>query len=191
MKKRGRKFKWDKILTKKFLLYQYLKKSIRDIANEKGCCDWTVRFYLIKYKIKIRTKSEAAKNKPKTTKKTRQKMRDNHADVLGENNPRFKGRVKDKHDYVLVYSSDHPYKNNRNQVREHRLVVEAQIGRYLDPKWRVHHINRVRDDNRPENLMCFSSISAHNRFHKNPNNVKDNEIIFDGRKLKKEVRDEM
>ena len=62
-------------------------------------------------------------------------------------------------------------------------MVEKYLGRYLDSKWIVHHINNIRDDNRIENLMCFISISAHRRFHGNPNNVKPEEIIFDGRKL--------
>lgn len=31
--------------------------------------------------------------------------------------------------------------------------------------------------------MCFSSNSAHKRWHKDPKNVKPEEIIFDGRKL--------
>ena len=50
------------------------------------------------------------------------------------------------------------------------------------PKERVHHLNKIRDDNRPENLMAFINESIHDRFEKG-GVINSVENIFDGRKL--------
>ena len=66
-----------------------------------------------------------------------------------------KGRVKSPLNYNKYYSR-----------LEHRVVMESMIGRPLLQEEVVHHINHNRRDNRPENLMLFSSRSEHQAFHK-------------------------
>jgi hypothetical protein len=49
-------------------------------------------------------------------------------------------------------SPGHPRSGQGNYVFEHILVAEELLGRCLVDGETVHHRNRVRDDNRPENL---------------------------------------
>lgn len=51
-------------------------------------------------------------------------------------------------------------------VHEHRLVAEKKIGRKLKPGEVVHHIDRNKRNNAPDNLMIFSSQAEHAAWHK-------------------------
>lgn len=51
--------------------------------------------------------------------------------------------------------------NTRRIIMEHRWVMEQVIGRPLRRVEVVHHINGVRDDNRPANLRLYATHSEH------------------------------
>lgn len=57
--------------------------------------------------------------------------------------------------YVKVWEPSRPPR--RRWVLEHRLVMERILGRSLRPEEHVHHLNRDRSDNSPENLQLVGS----------------------------------
>lgn len=87
----------------------------------------------------------------------------------GPEHPDWKGgRSTDADGYILIYTPEHPHARKRGAsppayVAEHRLVMEAKLGRYLLPTEVVHHLNGVNDDNRVENLEVFASNADHLR----------------------------
>jgi len=90
---------------------------------------------------------------------------------LGEKSPNWKGGRKiSERGYILIYIRNHPYATKGGKstmyIKEHRLVMENHIGRYLRPEEVVHHINGNKQDNRIQNLMLFSNHSKHMIFCK-------------------------
>lgn len=65
----------------------------------------------------------------------------------------------DRYGYIQVWEPEHP-RAMHGWYYEHRLVVEAGLGRYLTSAETVDHINQIKDDNRPENLQVLTQ-SAH------------------------------
>lgn len=67
--------------------------------------------------------------------------------------------------YIYLLLPDHPNANSDNYYAEHRYIMEKHIGRVLRKDEVVHHKNRVRNDNRIENLELLSSNIAHREAH--------------------------
>lgn len=74
---------------------------------------------------------------------------------------RGKGVYKTTDNYVKVRALNHPFADSAGNVMQHRLVVEAALGRYLQPEETVHHKNGIKNDNRLENLELLESRYAH------------------------------
>lgn len=66
------------------------------------------------------------------------------------------GRRIEKRGYVMIWlTPNDPFyamANKAHYIREHRLVMAKHLGRSLSPLEIIHHINRIKGDNRLENL---------------------------------------
>ena len=78
-------------------------------------------------------------------------------DRKGKKHPSWKGgRNVIRNGYIEIYMPNHPAARGGKYVREHRLVMEKHLGRYLLPSEQVHHKNGIKDDNRLENLELMT-----------------------------------
>lgn len=76
--------------------------------------------------------------------------------------------------HVLVMRPDHPRASRRTgTVAEHLVVAEAKYGREIKHPEIVHHINCVKSDNRPGNLVICRDATQHFRAHGSLNRCVD------------------
>jgi hypothetical protein len=101
----------------------------------------------------------------KHTEEAKKKISESSKRFHGENHPAWKGgRIKASDGYIYIWSPQHPNKTKMGYVCEHRLIMEQKLGRYLLLTEIVHHINRIKDDNRIENLV-LTTKKEHTEFY--------------------------
>ena len=97
-----------------------------------------ISYHTVRHHLKSRTFSEAQLNR-----------------YQRKPNPRIIGRILSSNGYILIYKPDYYKPMNGVYVYEHRLVWEEYHQKRLPKNWIVHHLNGIKDDNRPENLLAM------------------------------------
>jgi uncharacterized protein (DUF1330 family) len=85
---------------------------------------------------------------------------------FGKDNPAWKGGRYLSKGYWHVRVQGHPQCSKNGYVREHRLVMEKHLGRYLQPEEHVHHIDFDKTNNAIENLLLIFN-KEHMNLHNN------------------------
>lgn len=160
-------------------LYVEEQKTIKEVASELGVAVGSVYNYLRKYDIATRNYSESKKvlkekgwtypqearekistlHKGKTVSKTTRKKMSDSAKLKGIGRKKYR-----KDGYVAIYFPDHPQSNKDGFIMEHVLIMECLIGRWLRDDEVVHHKNKIRNDNRKENLQLMN-YKEHAKLH--------------------------
>ncbi len=124
-------------------------KSAVYISKLFRCSDSTIKNYLKRRGIKLRTKREYMKL---VESKTRFKK--------GQKSPNYKNGRCIKQGYIFIYVP------NKGYIQEHRLVMEKHLGRKLKSNERIHHIDFDKTNNKIENLYLFQNSISHNKYHR-------------------------
>jgi hypothetical protein len=106
-----------------------------------------------------RRKTSKSEKGKKISQETRRRLSVAHKGLsAGSKHPNWKGgKYKECNGYVQIWMPSHPHADKRGYIREHRLVMEKVLGRYLESREIVHHKNGLKGDNRPENLRLTNN----------------------------------
>ena len=78
--------------------------------------------------------------------------------------------------YKSILQKGHPHANSGGHVLEHIVVAEKKLGRMLRDGETVHHIDKNKQNNSPDNLMVFASRGDHTSFHGGCEIYKDGDV---------------
>lgn len=84
---------------------------------------------------------------------------------VGKNHSHWQGGKVKMRNRWYIWKPDYPFIKYSSYVPQYRLIAEKILGRYLIKGEEIHHINEIKDDDRPENLYLFANRSKHMRYH--------------------------
>jgi len=129
----SKNYGWDKAELERMYITEGL--SSIQIAKVLGVTGTAVRQAMEKFGLKRRTLSQA---------------------LSGEKHYAWQGgKTKTSTGYIEVYMPEHHRANKRKRVYEHILIWEEANGRRLRKDEVIHHLNGIKTDNSPLNLLAL------------------------------------
>lgn len=166
------KFKDDEVSQREICrLYESGENSIGAIAKMFSCSQTPIRKVLMNRGVVIDSSNHITANGRLRISQLRKEQiargefhlpnlrapDDISESVRGDKNRKWNGgRVVSQKGYVYVLDPESMDKNmhgKRRYLLEHRLIMEGILKRKLLTGEHVHHINGIKSDNSPENLM--------------------------------------
>ncbi len=120
----------------------------REIAKHYGVSRSTIEEVMRIFGIRTRTKSEALRLAYASGKAKINRPR-------GSNSPHWRGGRRMNGEYVYIYKPEHPRATKAGTVLESVLNWEKANNQEVPKGWIVHHINGIKSDNRPKNLIAM------------------------------------
>lgn len=102
-----------------------------------------------------------------------------------DKNGNWKGGEYKNRGYVYSLLPLHPLSRKNGYVLRSRIIIEQYLGRFTTKKESPHHVNKIRDDDRIENLILYKDKSTHNKADHGIE-VSKFDIVFNGQKQKGE-----
>jgi len=121
-------------------LYRDEKLSRPEIAERFHCSSPTILLHLKKGNCQTRSLKEAINLKFDG----------------GKKHPNYKdGRISSGRGYIYITDKTHPRAQKSGYIFEHIVIWERTHNRILPKGWVIHHLNGIKDDNRPSNLKAM------------------------------------
>ena len=109
----------------------------------------------------------------------------------GANNGYWRGGKTRANGYVYVRVSPEPGGAGGPYKAEHHIVWEEAHGLPLPDGWVIHHLNGIKDDNRPENLAAMPRNFHNPRLQFEPYQVRIHQLEAEVDELRKQIGTEL
>jgi hypothetical protein len=157
-------------------LYEYRGMSMELIANSLGFKSASsIKTRLDKFGIKSRSPGEGLRSVF---------LKGHRKPISGSQHPSWNGgEYTTTKGYLKVSRPNHPRATTTGYVLKHILVWEEEHNRSLPSNFVVHHINGVKNDNRPENLLALKQQKHHWAIVLNETRKRVQELETENRRL--------